>query len=281
MKTDKRDTVGVFRERLKEVITRSGLNRSRFAEAVGFERSTLTQLLSEKAVRLPRIETLVAIAASQQVSLDWLLGLSQQDDVATEVVPSLEVAEGAWSPADERLSAWHQEATGYKIRYVPSTLPDLLKSDEVIRYEHGMVASSAPDIRMAEAADRLANSRRSDSEMEVCSSFQIIDGFARGEGIWADLPDDARKQQLSRMADLLDELYPTFRWFLFDALKVYSAPYTVFGPNRAIIYMGEIYFVFNATEHIRILTRHFDGLIRHAIVQPPDASGYIRSLIHD
>ncbi len=276
---DKRDAVIIFRDRLNEVIRRSGLNRSQFARRVGLERSTLTQLLSDKAVRLPRSDSLLAIATDQQVSLDWLLGLSQNDEVATQFLPNLEVAEGAWGPADERLSGWHREAVGYKIRYVPSTLPDLLKTDDVIRFEHGMVSSTASDARMAEAADRLAYSRKPETDMEVCSSVQSLVSFAHGEGIWAQLDRALRLEQLERMSGLMDELYPTFRWFLFDALEAYAAPYTVFGPQRAVTYMGNMYFVFNSTEHIRILSRHFDGLIRAAVVQPPDCADYIRKLM--
>jgi len=276
---DKRDSVVVFKERLREVIARSGLNRARFAEAIGLERSTLTQLLAENTVRLPRSETLMAIAAKQQVSLDWLLGLSQQENVATGILPGMEIAEGASSPADERLREWHRQAEGYKIRYVPSTLPDLLKTDDVIRYEHRGPQDREPAALMAEAADRLAYSRRPDTDMEVCSSFQSAETLAAGAGIWSRLDVDIRRAQIERMADLVEELYPTFRWFMFDGTEAYSAPYTVFGPQRAVAYMGGMYFVYNATEHIRVLSRHFDGLIRIAVVQPPDCARFLRGLL--
>jgi hypothetical protein len=80
------------------------------------------------------------------------------------------------------------------------------------------------------------------------------------------------------MIVLLDELYPTFRWFLYDGLKRYSAPLTIFGPKRVAIYLGNMYFVFNSTEHIRVLTRHFDELIRVAVVQPPDVIDFLKKL---
>ena len=61
---DRRETVVIFRERLLDVIARSGLSRSRFAAKIGLDRSTLSQLLSEDSVRLPRAETIAAIATS-------------------------------------------------------------------------------------------------------------------------------------------------------------------------------------------------------------------------
>jgi hypothetical protein len=100
--------------------------------------------------------------------------------------------------------------------------------------------------------------------------FQAVEGFARGENIWKTLSLECRINQLEHMISLVDELYPTFRWFLFDGRQRYASPYTVFGPKRAAIYMGNMFFVFNSTEHIRVLIRHFDDLIRAAVVQPPD-----------
>lgn len=276
---DKRDAAIIFKDRLREVIARSGLSRAKFAAACDIERSTLTQLLAEKTVRLPRSETLTAIAASQQVSLDWLLGLSQQDNVATGILPGLEIAEGASSPADERLRTWHRQAEGYKIRYVPASLPDLLKTEDVIRYEHSGPAESEPSNHMVEAAEKLAYSRKPETDIEICSTIQSVEAFADGAGVWKRLDVALRREQIERMADLIDELYPTARWFLFDGLDAYSAPYTVFGPQRAVTYVGGMYFVFNATEHIRVLSRHFDGLIRLAVVQPPDCTRFLRDLL--
>ena len=81
------------------------------------------------------------------------------------------------------------------------------------------------------------------------------------------------------MVDLVEELYPSFRWFFFDGLTRYSAPVTIFGPRRAAVYIGQMYFVFNTTEHIRVLTRHFDNLIRAAVVQPPEVGALLRRLL--
>src|SRR3546814_9686609 len=89
----------------------------------------------------------------------------------------------------------------------------------------------------------------------------------------------SRKLQLESMIALVDELYPTLRWFLYDGLEHYSAPITIFGPTRAAAYIGNMYFVFNSTEHIRALTQHFDNLIRGAIVQPPEVPQLLKRLL--
>lgn len=279
---DRRDTVRVLRGRLEEVIEKSGLSRSAFAARIGIDRSTLAQILSPQNDRLPRAETLAAIAADQQVSVDWLLGLTQEGRLSASIISQpLEIAPGAHSPADERLTRWHAEVAGYKVRYVPATLPDLLKTEEVIRYEYRSYQGAVPQSRMEAAMARLANVRLPESDLEVCSPLQDLVGFARGEGIWSELPAPARIRQLGTMLHLAEELYPAFRWFLFDGLTRFSVPLTVFGPKRAAIYVGQMYFVFNSTEQIRVLASHFDDLIRAAVVQPPDIPALLRKLIEE
>ncbi|MFQ6018144.1 MAG: helix-turn-helix domain-containing protein [Kiloniellaceae bacterium] len=279
---DRRETVELFRDRLGEVIRRSGLSRAAFAARAGLDRSTLSQLLSAGNDRLPRAETIAAIAAREQISVDWLLGLSQEGPLGADVMAqALVIESGAASPADARLAKWHAEAAGYKIRYVPTTLPDLLKTGEVIRYEYQEYDAKVPKARIEQAEERLAYSRLPETDMEACSSRQSLEEFARGQGIWQHLPVASREAQLNSMLVLLDELYPTFRWFLFDGLQRYSVPLTIFGPKRAAVYFGNMYFVFNSTEHIRVLTAHFDDLIRAAVVQPTDVIGLIKGLLDD
>ena len=80
------------------------------------------------------------------------------------------------------------------------------------------------------------------------------------------------------MAKLLEELYPSFRLYLYDARNRYSAPYTVFGSTRAAVYMGGLYLVLNAREPVRTLLRHFDGLVRSAEVEAVRAAIWVQAL---
>ena len=258
------------------------MSRSEFARRIGTDRSTLSQLLASDGNRLPRAETIAAIATVAQVSVDWLLGLSAQGQLGTDVLnEAVAIEPGAASPADERLQRWHAEAAGYKIRYVPTTLPDLLKTEAVIRYEYVQHDTLEPEGRIEYAEARLAYSRRPETDIEACSSFQSLAQFARGQGQWQELEFEARIAQLESMIRLLDELYPTFRWFLFDIRKSYSIPLTIFGPQRAAIYIGDMYLVSTSREHIRVLTGHFDNLIRAAVMQPPEVIEYLKRLLRE
>jgi len=275
---DKRDLIPVLRERLALLMARAGQNRSEFARSVGLDRSAVTQLLSGQSTRLPRTETLWRIAERHSVSLDWLVGLSQDEHLAAEMRQVLEIAESESAEGETPLERWHREAVGTKIRYVPAQIPDLLRTERVIEYEYAGGVSPLPETQLREAEFRLDYNRRPETDMEVCIPRQRLELLAEGRGVWRDLDRRSRAMQLDYMADLLDELYPTFRLFLYDQLQNYSIPYTVFGSQRAAIFVGEMYLVLNATEHIRALTRHFDNLIRQAVVNAHQAAEHIRGL---
>ncbi|RUM99656.1 XRE family transcriptional regulator [Pseudaminobacter arsenicus] len=274
---DKRDLSGLFRERLKTLLQRSGQNQSAFAASVGIDRSALSQLLSDATTRLPRAETLMTIAAEHKVSLDWLLGLSQDEGLTGEIRASLEIEEGPGGFDRTLLAKWHAEAAGSKIRYVPAGIPDLLRTETLVAYE----ADIANRNRRAQAIEtqyRIDYSRRPETDMEVCMPRHTLEIFARGLGVWDGLTEQQRRAQLNHMARLLDDLYPTFRLFLYDGRARYSIPYTIFGPYRAAIYVGDMYLVLNATAPIRTLTRHFDNLIRGADINAHEAADFARKL---
>ena len=143
----KQHTVELFRGRLEEIIAKSGLTRSAFSRRVGIDRSTLSQILSTSTARLPRVETLVAIATSEHVSVDWLIGVSQVGSLQADILrQEVDIAPGGLGPVDARLESWHADAAGYKIRHVPATLPDLLKTPEVIEYRGFKIVTNSLEI---------------------------------------------------------------------------------------------------------------------------------------
>ena len=276
---DRRDFARAFRDRLTEALDRAGMNRTELARAVGIDRSTLSLLMSEESDRLPRADTAAAIANALQVSLDWLLGLSNEADLGADIVPeTMEIAPSSPTPLDERINRWIEEAVGYKIRYVPTTIPDLAKTDAVLQHEYRDFAVKSAGQAIALSQQKLAYARLPETDMEICTPLQAITGFAHGEGMWRGLPLDDRLAQLDRLIVLVEELYPTLRLYLFDGLTHYAAPYTIFGPQRVALYAGQVYLVFNTREHIRALTRHFDDLVRAAVVNSAEAGAYLRRL---
>jgi hypothetical protein len=274
---DKRDLSTLFRERLRILLQRSAGNQSAFAASIGIDRSALSQMLSETSTRLPRAETLLTIAAEHTVSLDWLMGLSQDEGLTGEIRQSLEIEEAPGGFDRTLLAKWHAEAAGTKIRYVPAGIPDLLRTDALIGYE-SEITNRSRESQAGETQYRIDYNRRPETDMEVCMPRHTLEIFARGLGVWSGFPERSRRAQLEHMSQLLDDLYPALRLFLYDGRMRYSVPYTIFGPYRAAIYAGDMYLVLNATAAVQTLTKHFDTLIRSAEINPHEAPGFAAEL---
>ena len=268
-----------FRDRLERVIAQTGLNQAGFARHVGIDRSTLSQLLSAENDRLPRAETLAAIAKGCRISIDWLLGLSQREQIGAELVEAvLTIETQAHAPFNERFLRWNAEAAGRKLRTVPMSFPDFLKTDEVMQFEYAAALGPESNPALAERRRLTIASIRDGGEMEACVSVQALEIFVRGQAQWEGFDIAARKAQFNTMASLVDELYPTLRLNLYDLRQTYSAPFTIFGNSRAAVYLGPTYLVLNASEHSRLLTRRFEDIVRTATVQPHAAAAYLRDL---
>lgn len=278
MVPDRRLSAPPFRDRLLGLIEQRGMTQSAFARATGLDRSTLTQLLSDHAPRLPRAETLIAIATSCGVSTDWLLGLNLREQVTQASFGEImQIAPHEGLPIDDRMFQWMIDAAGNKIRTVPVGFPDLLKTEAVLHHEYRNASGDAPP-RWDSVTSRLEYLQRPETEIEACASFQAIDEFAAGGGVWAGLPAADRREQIARIQLLSHDLYPSFRLFLFDRRQLYSVPFSVFGTARAAVFVGGFYFVFTWSEHIRALIRRFDELVRGAVVQPPDIAAFFAQL---
>ncbi|GEO00263.1 XRE family transcriptional regulator [Novosphingobium sediminis] len=273
---DKRALAEVFRARLQSVFDRSRLSQAAFAHGIGIDRSALSLLLSGRMVRLPRVETLLAIAERHAVTIDWLLGLSEDEGV-TGAMLSTGTIETTEEDGASLLMRWHAEAAGTKIRYVPARIPDLLRTTEVIAYE-AAAAHQSPLAQVEDAAFRLEYNRAAGTDMECCMPLQTLEQFAAGAGIWSGLSKAGRQAQLAHMSALVEELYPSFRLFLFDGRERFSIPYTIFGSTRVAIFAGQMYLVLSSAETIRTMQRQFEGLIRHTRVHAHEAAGFVRGL---
>jgi transcriptional regulator with XRE-family HTH domain len=279
MKTDKRDRADRFRRRLSRAMREAGLSQSALARAVGVDRSTVSQLLSDGAVRLPNAQVVAECAATLGVSADWLLGLSERPEQAAALLAeSMEFSAAPRAFIDDQIFGWHQEAAGYKIRHVPARLPDLLKTREMLRWEYTPHLGRTTDQAIGASADRLDLLKDSPSDYEIAIPIFEIKSFARRQGYYHELPDDVRLGQIERMLTLHDQLYPTLRIFLFDARRLHSAPITVFGPLLAALYLGSNYIVFRDTERVSAVSRHFDTLVREASVSARSFPTYLKEL---
>lgn len=280
IKLDKRDRAAAFRERLTAALAEAGLSRSALARAAGVDRSTIAQLLQPDEARLPNAQLVAECASALGVSTDWLLSLTERPERPGDLIAAaVRVADAERASVDEQMLDWHREAKGYKIRHVPATLPDILKTEAVLSWEYEAFLSKTPDQAIRATFDRLDWLRSGASDYEIAIPLDAIQSFARGEGYYRGLSADIRLAQLEQLSRECRELYPSLRLFIFDARRLFSAPVTVFGPILAVIYVGRVYLAFRAEDRVRSLTQHFDWLVRECTIDARDASGYVEGLI--
>ena len=196
-----------FRERLASLLERMRETPTAFARGAGIDRSTLAQLLDGRADRLPRAETLVANARHGRVSVDWLLGLSQSEQVGAAVIEAaLQFERTSRTPVDDMFLAWMREAAGSRIKTVPASMPTFLQSEAALRHEYEGALSGDIDDRLHFARSRLEFWRQPDTELEVAFPLQQLDLLASGAGRWRGMAADDRRRALEHMADTYDQL---------------------------------------------------------------------------
>ncbi len=283
-KIDKRVRARMFRDRLMTALATSGLSRAGLARAVQVDRSTITQMLAEDTARVPGGHVVASCAQALDVSADWLLGLTDRPEQAGKLLDaSLSISEtGRATTLDDQIFQWQREAEGYKIRHVPTTLPDVLKTDAMLRWEYAPITHRRPDQAIEAAAERLDWMSLTQSDYEMALPVHEVESFARAEGYYSGLSAAIRAAQLDWMIEVYDRLYPGLRIVLYDARTVYSAPLTVFGPKMAVIYLGQHYIAFRDRDRVQTLSRHFDWLVREAVAssrQIPDVLRRLRAQI--
>lgn len=278
-KTDKRDRANLFRQRLSRAMAERDTTQSGLARQVGVDRSTISQLLTAQAVRMPNAQVVAECATALGVSTDWLLGLSDLPERAADVLAaSMQVTDAPRALVDEQIFAWHREADGFKIRNVPATLPDMLKTEDFLRWEYASYLGRTTDQAIGASRDRLALIQNSSSDYEIAMPLFELDALATASGYYAGIPDDIRRGQIVHMRQLHAQLYPSIRVYLFDARRLWSAPLTVFGPLVAVIYLGQHYLAFRDSDRVRLLSSQFDLLVREAHVSARDWPDHLDAL---
>lgn len=279
IKIDKRDRARIFRDRLEQAMARGAQTRSSLARATGVDRSTIGQILMDGETRLPGGQLVADMATVLGVSADWLLGLTERPERPGDILAAAMIVTGAErSSADAQIMDWHREAEGYKIRHVPATLPDALKTEAVLRWEYAAYRGKTPDQAVTAMREGLDWLRSGVSDQEIAMPLHELQAFADGAGYYRGLPSNVRAAQLEHLAALCEDLYPALRLFLFDARQVFSVPVTVFGPRLAVIYVGRFYLAFRERERLQSLTRHFDWLVREAQIDARNAGAHVRDL---
>lgn len=260
----------IFRSRLDLLLSHERRGTAQFLRDTGVDRSALSQFRDTRQDRLPRAETLRRIAEARHVSIDWLLGLENAPEgrqtVATSVSIERERDEREATPLDR----WRTEAEGGKLRYVPSTLPDMLSL---------ACESTNGDARPEAGVEPVLDGvRLGDTDVEIAMPRQTLEDLAWQTGLWRGRPAGECRRAIEFMAGACEALYPRLRLYLYDGRETFSAPFTVFGKRRAAIYIGDAYLSVTAQEQVRAFVDRFDTLVRRAAIGPERVHTWLRGL---
>lgn len=274
---DKRDRSSLFRARMVQAMGDRNLSQSALARIAGVDRSTISQLTTGDSVRLPNAQLVAECAAAMGVSSDWLLGLTDFELGAADLLAaSMEITEAPRALIDEQLFAWANEAAGYKIRHVPAMMPDMLKTEAMMRWEYAPHLGRSSDQVIGASRDRLDWMQSSLCDYEIALPLFEVSSFIASTGYYETLPIKVRDEQIAYFIELHERFYPRLRVFLFDARRLWSAPLTVFGPLVGVLYLGQHYLAFRDRERVQMLTAQFDTLVREATVSARDWPAHLQ-----
>ncbi|MFK7871228.1 MAG: transcriptional regulator [Roseobacter sp.] len=235
--------------------------RGHFTRSVGIDRSALSQFLSPDTDRLPRAETLRRIAAVSGVSVDWLLCLENAQEGRQEVTESVQIEKERQADGSTPLDQWRNEAAGFKLRTVPSTLPDIISLAPDVSDR-----SNLEDARGGGVENVLERISLNDMDVEVAMPLQTLQDLSARTGLWRGADRDKCHGQLTHMAQICATHYPALRLHVYDGTETFSAPFTVFGNQRVALYIGGAYLVVSSADQVRGFARQFDRLVRHAVI---------------
>lgn len=270
---DKRQVAGLFRMRLRHLIASEKQSTAAFLRDTGMDRSALSQFLDDGSDRLPRAEALRRIAEARGVSVDWLLGLENAPEGRQVVTPSVQIEKMQDELGTSPLEHWRAEAWGHKLRYVPSTLPDMLSLANA-----GDTERTGGHPRGSSVENVLEGLMPGDLDIEIAMPIQTLEDLAHQSGLFRHAPPEACRRQLEHMARICRTSYPALRLHLYDGTSTFSAPFTVYGKLRVAIYLGESYLVITAREQIISFVQRFDELVRRTLVSPDQSHETLQKL---
>ncbi|MBW4706669.1 helix-turn-helix domain-containing protein [Roseobacter sp. YSTF-M11] len=271
---DKRDLSSSFKKRLAQVLASHPAGKGQFLKATGIDRSALSQFLNPDSDRLPRAETLRRIARVSGVSVDWLLCLENAPEGRQEVAESVQIEKAVQADGSTPLDRWRSEASGFKLRYVPSTLPDMVSLSPEPNVE-------VTDARGGGVENVLGQISLEDMDVEIAMPVQTLQDLSGRSGLWRDAEASECRAQLAYMARVCRENYPALRLHLYDGTQIFSAPFTVFGKQRVALYIGDAYLVVSSPDQVRGFAKQFDRLVRRAIISSDRVHEMISDLASD
>ena len=277
---DKKSLFKCFQIRFNETFSNLGCTQAEFSRLSGVDKTIIAQLINSDDIRLIRMDTIYQIAKALNVSSDWLLGLSNSPEQATNILSQsiyMDPIED-YDPIEEPIFKFLHDNKGMKARYVSASLLDHFKTPETLSYETGL---SLKKIEPLYSESQYGGIELSDYDFEACQSIHQLNSFAKGEDAWSGFSKKDRKHQLEYMRSRVEALYPTYKVYLYDDLSYFSVPFTIFGRQTAAVWTGNGYLIFKNDSYVRIFVKLFNRILKSAEYYPHEFTGYIDKLLKE
>jgi hypothetical protein len=197
--------------------------------------------------------------------------------VADLLATSLTMTEAPRALIDEAIFAWHREAAGYKIRHVPATLPDMLKTRAMVEWEYAPQLGRTPNRPSAPSRTGWPGCAARGRIMKSPCPCTRSTPLPAPTGYYRGLPAGCGPSRSTASPPVRPALPLAAAVPLRCAAGVFR-PVTVFGPLLAVVYLGRSYIAFRDAARVQAMTEHFDWLVREAEVGARDAARHLRAL---
>lgn len=281
----KEDVFETFQERLKRSIQALEISPTEFCRKNDIDRSTLTQLMHNKDLRVPRIDTLAKLSCALGVSSDWLIGISNEKGTMAEImseslrtIPSYDSASEYKEPLEQIAETGDIDT---KIRHHLITVPEYLYLDKIIpQYYSNLRVNDREEF--SKIIDRFIHVLRPNvpkMAFETIFSVQVLQKMVERRDRWRNISKEDIRDQLLHIADYYEEIYPQQQLYLYDEVDRLCAPMLIYGSKKVSLWVGSFHFVFNASNVVNAAHENLNAMIRIAKYLPHQSPDYIRSLV--
>lgn len=227
-----------FSERLREVMTERGSTLAHVAYTTKISKAALNRLFSEDIRKLPDAYTLIRLARTLDVSVDYLLALSFQG-IESDMAFAAEFIADAFNKSNYFYEEiFLSQTNGYFI-YVCDTLPELLKTPAILEAELGCRDTAAAYGNRMWTLRKIADEGAYNGIVLI--DVSVMRQLITATGRYAGIPVSQRKKQIAVIDDFLKRQTPTVTSAVVDYRVAGLSQMFLATPCRVVSRLGDGY----------------------------------------
>lgn len=253
-----------FRSRLLRQIEKQGISLSYLSDMSGVSRSVLSSYVNDSA-SLPNTVNLVRIAAALNVDPSYFLPANKNrfsPDTLSAVIETSRAL--SHIPTVSHLLSAVKENQGQFMYYLPSTIPEQLKTDEVFRFEYRLL----PDLGTDEYKKAIDASLKMELTGGILIDETIMLDLIGVRGRYEGLSPEAAEAQVQRLIEFSKHSFPNIQVKVVRFLDRQLSPTMLLGRSLMVheffdhvMYIRDSAMIETAREKINVAFRSGQYLI--------------------